>query len=530
MPVVNGKVRRLWIVFGDQLDARFTLFRRHFDKARDAVLLMEVGEESRHVASHIQRTTLFLSAMRHYAQSLHERGVRVHYVRLDDDENTQRFESEIARAVEALHPDALAMTRPGEWRVLRLAENVAAALSLKLTMFEDPHFLVTPQEFEEWSEGRRELVMEHFYRVVRRRFDILVDGEGKPEGGVWNFDADNRKPFRGDRRAIPPRVRHAPNERTLEVLAAVRATLGDLPGDAASFNWPVTRSAARAELRDFLVHRLANFGTYQDAMVTGEPWMFHSLLSPALNLKLLDPREVVQGAVEAYRRDLAPLNAVEGFVRQIIGWREFIRGVYWLEGEEYGTRNALAQTYSLPPAYWTGDTELSCLRESLGEVLANGFGHHIQRLMVTGNFAMIAGVDPREISDWYLGMYVDAVDWVSLPNTLGMSQHADGGVVGTKPYAAGGRYIQRMSNYCERCPFDPTRRVGNDACPFTTFYWDFLVRNADRLAGNVRMALAVRNARAIPEGERRAIAERADDVRRQLGMVTLTRATPLSAT
>lgn len=511
-------VRTLWLVLGDQLDPRFPVLRRHFDKGRDAVLMAEVEGESRHVASHKQRTALFLSAMRHFAERLRARQVRLHYVALDDAGNTQSLEGELSRAIEALRPEQLAVVRPGEWRVLRMVERVAATHALPLTLHEDPHFLLTPSEFSAWASGRRELVMEHFYRMMRKKLGILLDDAGQPEGGTWNLDAENRKPFRGDRGSLPPRVPHQPDPITQEVLQLVARRLGDLPGTLDAFTWPVTREQGVAELRDFVRHRLPAFGDYQDAMVTGAPWMYHALLSPAMNLKLLDPREIVQLAVEAWRRGVAPLNAVEGFVRQVIGWREFIRGVYWHEGPDYAARNALGHRRALPVLYWTGETEMRCLRESVGEVLRHGFGHHIQRLMVTGNFAMMAGVDPREVSDWYLGMYVDAVDWVTLPNTLGMSQHADGGVVGTKPYAASGRYISRMSDYCGGCRFDPGSRVGDDACPFTTFYWDFLIRHRATFAGNRRMALPLKHLQGMTADEQRAIVDWAGTVRARLGI------------
>ena len=517
-PPLPQTVRTLWVVFGDQLDPRFSVFRKHFDKAHDAVLMAEVDEESRHVASHAQRTTLFLSAMRHYAESLSARDVRVRYVTLDSADNTQSLNGEVRRAVRELQPERLAVIRPGEWRIVTMVEAWAESLQLPLTMHEDPHFLTTPAEFGEWATGRRTMVMEHFYRVMRKRLEILIAPDGGPEGGRWNFDADNRRAFKGDRDTLPPRVRHEPDDITRDVMAMVRERLGDLPGRLDDFNWPVTREQALAELRDFITHRLAHFGDYQDAMIVGRPWLYHSLLSAPLNLKLLDPREIVTLAVEAYRRGEAPLNAVEGFVRQIIGWREFIRGVYWHEGAGYGARNALGQTYSLPSIYWTGTSEMQCMRESLGEVLSNGFGHHIQRLMITGNFAMMAGVHPREISDWYLGMYVDAIDWVSLPNTLGMSQHADGGVVGTKPYAASGRYIDRQGDYCKGCRFSPGVRLGDNACPFTTFYWDFLLRHRATFAGNHRMAMPLKNVDAMSGQERTAIAARANAVRDSLGM------------
>jgi deoxyribodipyrimidine photolyase-related protein len=510
--------RTLWFVLGDQLDPSFRVLRRHFDKATDLVLMAEVEEESRHVASHRQRTILFLSAMRHHAELLRSRGVTVRYVALDDPENTQALEHELRRALAAVRPARVAITRPGEWRVLQMIARVCLALAVPLTVHEDPHFLCAPADFSAWATGRKTLVMEHFYRVMRRRLRLLLTADGSPEGGEWNYDTENRKRFRGDRATLPPRVRHDADATTREVVQLVAARLGDLPGRADDFNWPVTREQALAELHDFIRHRLAHFGDYQDAMVTGEPWMYHSLLSAPLNLKLLDPREVVQLAVEAYRRGHAPLNAVEGFVRQVVGWREFIRGVYWHEGASYAERNALGQRRSLPVLYWTGETDMACLRSSVGEVLQHGFGHHIQRLMVTGTFALMAGVHPREVSDWYLGMYVDAIDWVTLPNTLGMSQHADGGVVGTKPYAASGRYIERMGDYCTGCRYEPGTRVGEDACPFTTFYWDFLIRHQPTLAGNRRMALPLTHVTAMDDRERAVIGAWATVLRERLGM------------
>ncbi len=509
----------LWFILGDQLDPGFAVFREHFRKSHDVVLMAEVVEESRHVASHKQRTVLFLSAMRHHAKLLRAHGVTLRYATLDDAANTQSLEGELRRAIAALAPARVAAIRPGEWRVLRMIETTCEALGTPLDLHEDPHFLATPSDFEKWAQGRRELVMEHFYRVMRRKFGILVGEDGRPDGGEWNFDAKNRKKFSGDPAALPPRVQHSPNAITRGVMRMVEECLPDLPGSLESFNWPVTREQALAELEDFIAHRLPLFGDYQDAMVAGEPWMYHSLLSAPLNLKLLDPREVVALAVEAYRRGDAPINAVEGFVRQIIGWREFIRGVYWLEGAGYGERNALGHHYALPALYWTGETDMCCLRESVGDVLQNGFGHHIQRLMVTGNFAMMAGVDPREVSDWYLGMFVDAIDWVTLPNTLGMSQHADGGLVGTKPYAASGRYIEKMGDYCQGCRFDPGTRTGEAACPFTTFYWDFLIRHQRRFGANRRMALMLKHVEAMSSDERISIAEWAAQLRARLGMV-----------
>lgn len=499
----------LVVVFGDQLHLGSAALAR-IDKSRDTILMMEVEHEAKHVPSHRQRTTLFLSAMRHFRDELLAGGFIVRYVELDDPRNTQTIDGEIRRAIEAVHPCRVVAVRPGEWRVLSLLEETAAAMSVELELLEDTHFLQTPQEFSAWADGRRTLVQEFHYRHLRSKLGILVGEDGKPEDGTWNHDKENRKAFGREGPSAPAPLRFPPDAITRDVMALVGRRFPEAPGAIESFAWPVTRADGLRALDDFIRHRLPLFGPHQDAMWTGEPWLFHSLLSPAMNLKLLDPRRAVDAAVAAYRGRRLPLSSVEGFVRQIVGWREFIRGVYWHEGPEYAKRNALGASANLPEMYWSADTDMRCMRECLGQVLEHGFGHHIQRLMVTGNFALLAGIDPRKVSDWYLGMYVDAVDWVTLPNTLGMSQHADGGVVGTKAYVASGKYIDRMSNYCSGCAYDPDQRIGPRACPFTTLYWDFIARHADRFERNPRMAQQVRAARRLDDLP--AVRRRATDV------------------
>jgi deoxyribodipyrimidine photolyase-related protein len=513
---VRRHVARLSIVLGDQLDAGADTVKS-LDKSRDAILMMEVAEESTHVKSHKQRTVLFLSAMRHFARDLVRKGYQVHYVCLDDPANMQSLGSEIARAVRTMKPERLLVMQPGEWRVKTLLEEAANASGIPLETRTDRHFLVDLEDFDDWMAGRKQPVMEHFYREQRRRLGVLVQRNGRPAGGKWNLDRENRQAFK-----TKPEMPHAysarPDAITESVIQLVEGRFPDHPGSLERFRWPVTRREALRALRDFIANRLAEFGPYQDAMWIDEPFLYHSLLSSSLNLKLLDPRECIAPAVEAYENGEAPLNSVEGFVRQIIGWREFIRGIYWHEGPGYRDRNGLDQHGSLPDFYWTGKTDMHCMRESIGQVLSYGYGHHIQRLMVTGNFALIAGVHPRHISDWYLAMYVDAVDWVTLPNTLGMVMHADGGVVGTKPYAASGSYINRMSNYCRHCRYDPSARTGEEACPFTTFYWDFLIRNRRGFQRNRRMAMVIRNLDRIPAAERSSIAAQAERRRDEFGM------------
>ncbi len=519
---------RLAIVFGDQLDLDAALLRTLGPD--DTILMMEVADESRHVPSHVQRTALFLSSMRHFAAELIRRKIRVRYVNLDDPDNTGSFEREIARAVAALKPSEIVCTHPGEWRVLAMLERVRDSTGLPLTILPDEHFLTTPDAFAAWAKGRTALTMEFFYREQRRRTGYLMEGSGKsarPAGGKWNFDKENRLPFgrQGPNPRPRPPLTFKSDEITRAVLTAMKRVLPDLPGAAESFAWPVTREQALAALDDFLTHRLAQFGPFEDAMWTGEPTLYHSTLSSSLNLKLLNPRECCERAVEAFRAGKAPLQSVEAFVRQLIGWREFIRGVYWLEGPTYADRNGLDQHGTLPPFYWTADTDMACMTACVGQVLDTGFGHHIQRLMVTGNLALISGVHPRAVSDWYLGMFVDGVDWVTLPNALGMVMHADRrehaakgitGLVGTKPYAASGKYIERMSDYCAACRYDPAERTGPSACPVTVFYWDFLIRTREQLAQNQRMAMILKNVDRLTPQARTQIAIDAEMLRRKL--------------
>jgi deoxyribodipyrimidine photolyase-related protein len=513
---VRGPVGGLAIVLGDQLNPDANALKG-LDTPRDAILMMEVNEESTHVPSHKQRTVLFLSAMRHFARDLARRGYRVHYIRLEDPDNTQSFGDEIERAVRDLKPDHLLCTHPGEWRVKNLMEEATKASGVTLEVQPDRHFLVDLEDFDAWMGGRKQPIMEHFYREQRRQLGVLMHESGRPIGGVWNFDEENRRAFKRAPK-VPKPYSSRPDAITKAVIQLVEERFPDNPGSLQSFRWPVTRTQALRALDDFAENRLAEFGTYQDAMWTDEPFLYHSLLSAPLNLKLLDPRQCIAKALAAYKSGQAPLNSVEGFIRQIIGWREFVRGIYWHEGQDYGLRNWLDQHGPLPEFYWTGRTDMVCMRQCIGQVLASGYGHHIQRLMVTGNFALISGVAPRLISDWYLAMYVDAVDWVTLPNTLGMVMHADGGVVGTKPYAASGTYIERMSNYCRGCPFDPAARIGSKACPFTTLYWDFLIRNRRRLSGNRRMSMMLRNVDRMTDAEQSAVCVHAHRLREGFGI------------
>lgn len=507
-------MRHLVLVLGDQLDAEAAAFDG-FDAAHDAVWMAEVDEESTHVPSSQPRTALFLAAMRHFAQALQADGRRVHYTRLDDAGNRGRLADELDAAIERLQPQALVMTAPGDHRVLRALQAVAAARGLALELRPDRHFFCTVREFAAHARSRRTLRLEFFYREQRRRHGVLMDG-GEPCGGRWNYDADNREAFGRD--GPPPHgepPRFEPDAITREVLDLVRRRFAGHPGRLDSFTWPVTRAQALHALQRFVAERLAGFGRWQDALWPGEPWLWHSQLSAALNLKLLDPHEVVAAAEAAYRAGRVPLESAEGFIRQILGWREYVRGVYWTRMPGYAELNAWDAHEPLPAFYWSGDTPMACLADAIGQTLEHGYAHHIQRLMVTGLYALLLGVEPKELHAWYLAVYVDAVEWVELPNTLGMSQNADGGLMASKPYVASGRYIERMSagRLCAGCRFRPGERVGDTACPFTTLYWDFLLRHEATLAANPRMVMPLKHLARLDAAERARIGERAAALR-----------------
>ena len=511
-------LRRLVLVLGDQLDVDASAFDG-FDPLCDAVWMAEVRHESTHVWSSRIRIAMFLAAMRHHARALRTMDRRVHYVKLDDASNTGRLDTELARAVRQWAPRQLVVTAPGDWRVLQDLRRTATELGLPLEVREDRHFFCSVREFAEYARRRRTLRTETFYREQRRRHGVLMDG-AQPAGGRWNFDADNREAFGPHGpvlRAQPPAS--PPDAVTREVIELVQRMFADHPGTLdESFSWPVTRAQARVALDHFIDARLEMFGRWQDAMWPGEPWLWHSQLSAALNLKLLQPREVVARTEAAWRAGRVPLASAEGFIRQLLGWREFVRGVYWTQMPRLAALNALDAREPLPGFYWRGDTDMACLRDAIGQTLRYGYAHHIQRLMVTGLFALLLGVEPRQVHAWYLAVYVDAIEWVELPNTLGMSQYADGGGMTSKPYVASGRYIERMSSgrYCAGCRYRPGLRTGPQACPFTTLYWDFLVRHRARFAGHPRLGAQVRNLSRLAPAEIDSIAAQARALRAAL--------------
>ncbi len=480
---------RLVLLLGDQLSRSISALEG-FDPARDRVLMAEVASEATYVRHHKQKLVMVFSAMRHFAEELRAEGLTVEYWRIEDLANPGSLDAALRLTVDRHQPERIVLTEPGEWRVLAMMRNWAETLPVPVDIRADTRFLARIEEFAAWAKGRKSFRMEFFYREMRRKTGLLMEGE-QPTGGQWNFDAENRKALPKGHR-LPERLRFAPDAITQAVMAVVEARFGNHFGSLDGFGWPVTREAALEALDHFIADALPAFGDYQDAMKLGEDFVHHALLAPALNMGLLLPGEICLAAERDWLEGRAPLNAVEGFIRQILGWREFVRGLYWHEMPGYAATNALKAHRPLPDFYWTGQTDLRCLAEVVQATARNAYAHHIQRLMITGNFALLAGIAPAEVEEWYLLVYADAYEWVELPNTHGMALFADGGVLASKPYAASGAYIDRMSDYCSGCHFSPAVKTGPKACPFNYLYWNFLIENESRLSGNPRMAMPYR--------------------------------------
>ena len=483
-------MRTLRFILGDQLNRRLSSLT-DLDPERDVVLMAEVAAEATYVRHHKQKIAFLFSAMRHFAEDLRGEGLAVDYVRLDDPGNTGSLSAEIGRAVDRHRPDRIVVTEPGEWRVETTIRRWEIDFGLPVEIREDNRFLCSRAEFARWAEGRTSYRMESFYREMRRKTRLLMDGDA-PEGGRWNFDRENRKPLPG--RIEPPAPpAFPPDAVTREVLDLVRSRFGDHFGSLEPFRWAVTRADALGALAHFVAYRLASYGDFQDAMRAGSDFLFHSVLSPYLNAGLISAGEVTEAVERAFRDGLVPLNAAEGYIRQVIGWREYVRGVYWLWMPDYAATNALDARRPLPWFYWSGETAMNCLSEAIRGTAEHAWAHHIQRLMITGNFALLAGLSPAEVEEWYLVVYADAYEWVELPNVHGMILFADGGLLGSKPYAASGAYINRMSDYCRGCRYDVAARSGEDACPFNYLYWDFMIRNEASLRANRRLDMPYRN-------------------------------------
>lgn len=505
----------LRLILGDQLSHSMSSLKDS-DPKSDVILMCEVWEEATYVKHHKKKIAFLFSAMRHFATELREKGYNVRYVKLDDTDNAGSFKGEVERAIKDVSPDEIVVTHPGEYRVLEDMKRWQDAFGLPVHILPDDRFLSTPEAFAHWAEGRKSLRMEYFYREMRKEYDVLMDGD-KPEGGEWNYDSENRKPPKSGMK-VPEPYSAQIDDTTREVLDLVSERFDDHFGDLEPFYFAVTRDQALYCLNKFIEERLEKFGDYQDAMMENEPWMYHSHISFYMNCGLLEPMECIRKAEQAYKDGQAPLNAVEGFIRQILGWREYVRGIYWLKMPEYKDENFLNAARTLPEFFWTGKTDMNCLRQCITETKENAYAHHIQRLMVLGNFCLIAGIDPQFVNEWYLIVYADAYEWVELPNVSGMILYADGGVLGSKPYAASGSYINKMSNYCSGCRYSVNKKNGDDACPFNYLFWNFMMENKDTLSGNPRMGMMVRTLDRMGADKHKAVQDDAKSFFKTIGI------------
>lgn len=499
--------RNLVIILGDQLNADNPALE-DFDQLQDHILMVEAPTEATHVWSHKARIALFLSAMRHFAETLTQQGFPLTYLQLGQHAHeTLRaaWEHEIKRH----KPQKIIICEPGEYRLEQDLQVLAKTLDIPLAIKDDQHFMYSRADFKRWAAGGKTLRMEFFYREMRKKYQVLMD-EGKPTGGEWNYDAENRQSFGKSGPANIPNIPKAvPDHITKQVFEDVEKYFPEHPGSLEHFIWPVTRDEALVFLKDFISHRLADFGAHQDAMWQTQngkdsPYLWHSLLSSSLNLKLLNPREVIDAAVKAFRAHHLPLQSVEGFIRQILGWREFMHGLYWLDMPGMAVQNPFKHHRDLPAWYWTGQTNMNCQRQCVSQTMQHGYAHHIQRLMVTGMFGLLAEVDPRQVEAWYLAVYIDAVEWVELPN-VSMAMYNNNGRFTSKPYIASGAYIKRMSNYCASCTYKPEVKTGTSACPVTTLYWHFIIKHHEAFSGNPRMALMAKHVDKLDEDAIEAI-------------------------
>ncbi|NNE39094.1 MAG: cryptochrome/photolyase family protein [Gammaproteobacteria bacterium] len=491
----------LRLILGDQLSHKLSALEGV--SGGDLVLMAEVSETCLEINHHKKKLAFMFSSMRHFADELMNKGINVEYIHCEDSDNFENVLDVISWCLDKNRFNEIIMTEPGNFQVLSSIKDVARKYKIKLYILADTRFISDQDEFSNWAKGRKSLVMENWYRLMRKKTGLLMDGS-KPVGGKWNFDKENRNPLKPGTSMKAPR-KFRPDKITQNVLETIETRFSNNFGAAYPFWFAVTATQAGKALEHFISHHLQFFGDYQDAMLDGEAFLNHSVISHYINCGLLDPLEVCVKVEQAYYRNEAPLNAVEGFIRQIIGWREYIRGIYWLYMPDYKEMNYLEAKRPLPDFYWTGDTKMNCIANVVNMTRKHAYSHHIQRLMVTGNFANLAGINVQAVSDWYLGVYADAHEWVELPNTLGMALFADGGIIGTKPYISTGSYIKRMSNYCDDCIYDPGKRVGDTACPFTTLYWEYLIHHEDKLRENHRMAFSYKNLDRLSNSEKRQI-------------------------
>lgn len=479
---------------------------------------MEMRQETDYVLHHAQKILGIFAAMRYFAGELEAKGHQVIYLKIDDPKNLQSLTKNIDRLISEYSFNNFESQEPDEWRLDEQLKTYCDGLNIPSKMWGSEHFLAEREDVGKLFAGRKKWLMETFYRQMRAKYEVLIEKTGssvKPVGGQWNFDQENRKAWKGNpAEPIDERPTHNHRELWNSIERSGVKSFGN--PQAENFRWPVSRTEALSHLKIFIDQILPHFGDYQDAMSMHSWRMFHSLISFGLNIKLLHPLEVIRAAEAAYVSNRVSLSAAEGFIRQILGWREYIRGVYWANMPKYVNHNYFGHETPLPEWFWTGDTKMNCVSHAIKQSLGHAYAHHIQRLMITGNFALLAGINPQALHEWYLGIYIDAFEWVELPNTLGMSQFGDGGLLATKPYVSSAAYIDRMSDYCKTCAYDKKKRLEKDACPFNALYWNFYQKHEDKLSKNPRIGMAYRQLAKMSAEELKAIKEKAAAIEKNL--------------
>ena len=506
-------MRNLCVIFPDQLNPEISSIL-DFDKELDEILICEFKKDFTNVNHHKKKIVYQLSCMRHFQSDLIEMGCRVNYVKIDDPNNRGDFYPELQALNQEKGFEHLIVTEPSSFDELSSVKRWGELFKVRIDIRKNNLFMCDIEEFKKWSMGRKELRLEYFYRTMRKKFNILMDNE-KPIGGAWNFDKSNRKTLKNNSN-IPEKYSCSIDDLTLEIIELVNHEFKNHFGKTENFEFAVTRKQALNAVEKFMHERLENFGDYQDAMLSEDPWLFHSHISMYLNNGLIYAKECIVLAENEHNVNNAPINSVEGFIRQILGWREYIRGLYWLKMPDYKKLNRLNAEKSLPSFYWDADTKMNCIKESVENTMQNAYAHHIQRLMILGNFALIAGIQPEDVNDWFLSVYADAYEWVELPNVTGMALFADGGIIASKPYASTGAYINRMSNYCDLCQYDVKEKTGEDACPFNYLYWNFLERNESKLSTNPRLGIAYKNLGRFPKEKLSAFKNNADNFMKKI--------------
>lgn len=500
--------KTLRLILGDQLNSNHSWFKSVDDSV--VYVMMEVRSETDYVQHHIQKIVGIFASMRFFATELQSNKHQVIYIKLHDENNHQSFDKNIEKLISDYKFTHFEYQLSDEYRVDLDLKELCQSISISSSVVDSEHFFTSRTELGDFFEGKKTFLMESFYRMLRKKHNVLMEGNN-PLTGKWNYDSENRKKLPKNHKPTSPLV--FKND-VSEIVNQLQKTDVKIIGtiDASNFVWPINRKQSLQLLDFFATHCLELFGSYQDAMTPNEWSLYHARISFSMNVKMISPQEVIERVIAEWesRSEEIEYNQLEGFVRQIIGWREYMRGIYWNKMPEFADMNFFNNQEKLPDWFWTGKTKMNCLKDSINQSLNFAYAHHIQRLMVTGNFALLAGVHPDEVDAWYLGIYIDAFQWVEITNTRGMSQFADGGIVGTKPYVSSASYIDKMSHYCGSCFYKKSIKVGDKACPFNSLYWNFYDKNEDKLAKNPRIGMMYTVWRKMKPDDKTALLQQAD--------------------